>query len=176
MWLTVDLKKNFWDCNPDLAVIEPFTTLIETLGKRRSSNILWNIYLAYYPSSPFCKKYKKLEDRFVAINDEFNTKDSIVNFNDYTDITDNFINICIPQSFKTLDHWEKTLADYDLYLDGLTFTQNFKNKTEGLSKQKMLWDMFKIAKEEFDKDVEEGRSVNRAGYQGSMLENGSYYE
>lgn len=176
MWLNVDLKKNFWDCNPDLTVIEPFLSLIESLGKRRSSNILWSIYLVYYPSSPFYKKYNKVEDRVTYVNQEYNTRDSIVNFDDYIDIIENFITICIPQSFKTLDHWEKTLREYDLYLDGLTFTQNFKNKTEGLSKQKMLWDMFKQSKEDFDREVDEGRSVNRAGYQGSMLENGTFTE
>ena len=44
MWITKELGKNFFDVNEETALMSPFKELIESVGKRRASNIMWSIY------------------------------------------------------------------------------------------------------------------------------------
>lgn len=171
MWLNKELGKNFFDINEEYSMISPFKELIESVGKRRASNIMWSIYLVYYPSSLYYLKYGEDEQaRIKAVNKEFNTRDSIVNFADYSDIIKHFYEL-IPPSIKALLQWELALKEYDKYIDGLTFERDFKKKVDGLAEKKKLWDLFIAAKKDYEDDSRD-ISANRGNYQGSMIEKG----
>lgn len=171
MWIVKDLNKNFFDVNQEMALISPFKELIESVGKRRASNIMWSIHLAYYPDSIYYLKYVDDEiERQKAINKEFNNRESVVNFKDYKDIIEAF-NELIEPSLKSLAQWEFDLRSFDSYSEGLTFESNFKQKMETLKEKKVIWDMYMAAKRDYESDVHES-SANKGNYQGSLLEKG----
>ena len=171
MWITEKIDKNFWDLNPDWALMEPFPVFIETVGKRRSSSIMWSIYLVYYPSSTYYLKYKEIEERQAMVNKEYNGKETQVDFEEFTHIIKAFHEL-IPPSLVSLGKWELTLQDFDKYVDSLTFDKNFKQKTDGLKEKANLWNLYIKAKEDYERDLETAKGANWGGYQGSFLENG----
>lgn len=171
MWIIKDLTKNFFDINQEVALISPFKELIESVGKRRASNIMWSIYLVYHPDSIYYLKYGEDEvARQKAVNKEFNNRESVVNFVEYKNIITAFDEL-IPPSIKSLAKWETELKSFDRYTDGLTFESNFKQKMEALKEKPNVWKMFMEAKKEYESDSREA-TANRGNYQGSFLEKG----
>jgi len=171
MWIIKELTKNFFDVNEEIALMSPFKELMESVGKRRASNILWSIYLVYYPDSIYYLKYGEDEPaRIKAVNKEFNNKESVVNFSNYKDIIKAFEEL-IPPSLKALVQWELALKEYNKFIDELTFEKDFDKKVNGLAGKKKLWDLFLAAKKEYEEDSRDV-SANRGNYQGSLLEKG----
>lgn len=171
MWITKELGKNFFDVNEETALMSPFKELIESVGKRRASNIMWSIYLVYHPDSIYYLKYGEDEEaRQKAVNKEFNNRESVVNFGEYKNIITAFDEL-IPPSIKSLVLWEMALKSFDKYTNALTFEKEFKQKMEALKEKPNVWKMFMEAKKEYESDSREA-TANRGNYQGSFLEKG----
>lgn len=171
MWITKELGKNFFDVNEETALMSPFKELIESVGKRRASNIMWSIYLVYHPDSIYYLKYGEDEvARQKAVNKEFNNRESVVNFGEYKNIITAFDEL-IPPSIKSLAKWETELKSFDRYTDGLTFESNFKQKMEALKEKPNVWKLFMEAKRDYEEDSK-GNSSFRGDYIPSMLERG----
>lgn len=170
MWIVKDLTKNFFDINQEVALLSPFKELIESVGKRRASNILWSVYLLVYPQSIYYLKHLDVGDRKKDINKTFNTRESYVEFSEYENIIEAFDDLIEP-SLKSLTQWEFDLRSFDTYSEGLTFENDFKRKMEALKEKKVIWDMYMSAKRDYESDAKES-SANRGNYQGSFLEKG----
>ena len=116
MFLTIDLNKNFWDVNPSAVAVEGFKGLFDDVGKRRSSNIMWSIYLAYHPKSDVFRANDSIEDREANVNTTFNGKESYVDFSKYVSVIELFEDVYIPKSLRFLSNWEQELKDFDLLI------------------------------------------------------------
>ncbi len=176
MYINADTTKNFFDINQDLMIISEFDALIKKVGKKRSSTIMWSIYLAYHPSSGVYRKFSNTEDREKEVNKNYNHHEAFVDFREYDKIIDIFKKVCISKAVEYLSNWEKQLKEFDDYIESLTFQKGAKEKIESLKQRKELWDMFIVSKKDYDTELSSFKAAFRGTYQGSVLETGELFD
>lgn len=112
-----DLDGNFWEQNPELKFIDPFS---EFMKKKNSSEIMKAIYLVYDFKSKFNiagvsedEAKKDIEKNFLKIK----------NFDwlDYHDIIEAYKDKCTTKVQKALQRFEKDLTGLQDYLDRLSW-------------------------------------------------------
>lgn len=170
MYFEVNLDRNIWDVNPSLNKVGVFADLVKNEGKRRSSNIMWAIYLAHHPSSAVYKAFDTEEKRENEVNKTFATPEALVHFDLYRDVIEKFKEVCISPAQRVLAKWEEQLKEFDEFVDSISFKTNFKIKKEALLSKKELWDLYIKARDEYFQEESDAKLANRGGYIDSLTE------
>lgn len=111
-------KSNFWDENPQLAIINPFKTLMKndkSKSKIDSSTLMWAIALINHPKSDLYYVENK-ED--VITKDMLGVKESNLEqfWIDKKPLVDAFTNACLSQAERSLVDWYDYMRKRDIYL------------------------------------------------------------
>jgi hypothetical protein len=164
--MVIDVTKNFWDLNPEFLEMQTFAELEKSLGKRRSSNVMWCIYRVFHPDSVLHKRFDTLEDRIQEAH-KTSCFEFVPDYTVYETLIKEFEKISVTPGKAFLDSWAKNLKEFDEYMDSITFKSNFKNKVDGLKERPNLLEQYKKALESYKSEVERGVSENRGGYRES---------
>ena len=111
-------NSNFWEENPQLAVINPFKTLMKddkSKGKVESSNLMWAIALINHPKSDL---YYVENKEFVIAKDMLGLKESSIDkfWDNNKHLVDAFTGACLSQAERSLVDWYGYMRKRDIYL------------------------------------------------------------
>ena len=111
-------NSNFWEENPQLAVINPFKSLLKndkSKGRLDSSNLMWAIALINHPKSDLYYVENK-ED--VIARDMLCIKDKDIDkfWENNKSLVDSFKDACLSQAEKSLVDWYDYMRKRDIYL------------------------------------------------------------
>jgi len=111
-------NSNFWDENPQLAVINPFKSLLKddkSKGKIDSSNLMWAIALINHPKSDL---YYVENKEFVIAKDMLGLKESSIDkfWDNNKYLVEAFTGACLSQAERSLVDWYDYMRKRDIYL------------------------------------------------------------
>lgn len=116
-------KSNFWEENPQLAIINPFKLLLKndkSKGRIDSSTLMWAIALINHPKSDLYYVENK-ED--VIAKDMLSVKEKDIDkfWADNKQLVDAFNNACLSQAERSLVDWYEYMKKRDIYLKNTNY-------------------------------------------------------
>lgn len=112
-----DEKDDFWEQNPELKYIEPFSTFSK---KKDSSETMKAIYLVYDAKSKFNRGGISKDKAKDDVSKNFLKKPNF-KWEDYKDIIDAYIESCTTVKQKALQKFEKDLTGLSDYMEALSW-------------------------------------------------------
>lgn len=117
------IKDNFWECNPNMKIVEKFKQLHDEDGskkKKDSSSIMWAIALLLdkNPDNPY-RNLSEVDKRIVIMEDFL--EDKSFNFSLYLGIIKAYEVLCLDPIERTLLQMERKLEERDAFVNSLSY-------------------------------------------------------
>jgi len=141
--------QDFFEQNPEYRYYDAIQNLIKQYGQDRASQLIWAVYLAEHPSSPFYKKEKSERRKIVSknyLNDEkFDWEDEDVKI-----LISDFPGIFMSKGEIMFKIWMDKFEEGTVWLREQSFDTNASGLFNQLGKVKSTWKDFLEMKEAFD--------------------------
>lgn len=171
---TEDIKSNFWEGNPSIALPRAFKRLIEldkTKDKRNSSSIMWAIYLLLHANSPFINM--NIKDRKKLIAEEY-LKDEAFLWEDDPDIKEamqEFTNLLITPARRLAYEWQEKLEERSNFIAKTKYNAETADTLDKMmAATKKIYDMYYQVLADLEK--EEAQSHIEGDAEESLTEKG----
>lgn len=168
------IKDNFWDCNPNMKIVNGFKQLYDEDGSKKktnSSRIVWAIALLLDKNKD--NPYRNLSevDKRVVIIEDF-LEDKSFDFTTYSDLILTYENLCLDTIERMILQMERKLEERDIFINSLKYGMDNATSIDSLIlNTKKLKDLYYDMKTELTKlDSVEG--ITRGGKKESAGEKG----